>query len=142
VLSGEGIDVAAPEIDNHLAMGVTYHLEFDREVADAAFESRAFADASDQLDAVVKELGLPSHFELFSYAAQNDLCDPENQETETPWYDAQAGLDWLERVMKYVRARPDSVPNATDLLTDLVRAHEILQRAKHAGAKWHFAMDF
>ena len=118
-----------------------YYLELNLKIPDAYFESSAFPKASEQLEAIAKLLGLPSHFELFSYAAQNDLCPPEHQETEIPWYDAEVGIDWLDAVSKHIRSDPASVPNADRLLIDFSECAEVLRRAKVEGSKWHFAMD-
>jgi hypothetical protein len=63
---------------------VQYYLELDPKIDDAYFESSAFPEASKQLAAIAKRLGLASHFKLFSYAAQNDMCPPEHRETEIP----------------------------------------------------------
>ena len=118
-----------------------YYVELNPTIPDADFESSAFPKASEQLEAIAERLGLPSHFELFSYAAQNDLSPPEHQETQPPWHDAQVGIDWLEAVSKHIRSDPASVPNANRLLSDFSQCSNILRRAKTAGAKWHFAMD-
>jgi hypothetical protein len=120
---------------------VQYYLELDPKIADAYFESSAFPAASEQLEAIAERLGLPSHFELFSYAAQNDLCPPEHQETEIPWYEPQLGIDWLDAVSKHIQLDPKSVPNAERLLSDFAECKDVLQRAKSEGSKWHFAMD-
>lgn len=118
-----------------------YYLELDPKLKDLYFESSAFPDASEQLEAIAKRLGLRSHFELFSYAAQNDLCPPEHQETEIPWYDAQVGIDWLDAVSKHIQSDRASVPDAERLLNDFAECREVLERAKAGGSKWHFAMD-
>ena len=118
-----------------------YYVEFDPKIPDAFFESSAFPKASDQLLAIAKRLGLQSHFDLFSYAAQNDLCPPEHQETEIPWFDAQVGIDWLDAVSKYILSDPASVSNADRLLADFSECGEALRRAKAEGSRWHFAMD-
>lgn len=122
-------------------MSVHYYIELDPTILDVFFESSAFAKASNQLEAIAEQLGLRSHFELFSYAAQNDLCPPEHQETEVPWYDAQVGIDWLDAVTKHIRSEPASVPNAEKLLRDFTECLEVLHRAKAEGSRWHFAMD-
>ena len=118
-----------------------YYLELDPKIKNVYFESSALPKASDQLSAIAERLGLPSHFELFSYAAQNDLCPPEHQETEIPWYEPQVGIDWLDAVSKQIRSDPVSVPNADRLLSDFAECRKVLQRAKAEGSKWHFAMD-
>ncbi|HEY7119460.1 MAG TPA: hypothetical protein VH475_22905 [Tepidisphaeraceae bacterium] len=118
-----------------------YYLVLDPEIPDVYFESSAFPKASDQLEAIATRLGLPSHFELFSYAAQNDLCPPEAQETEIPWHDPQVGIDWLEAVSAHIRSDPASVPDADRLLKDFSQCIDVLRRAKTEGSKWHFAMD-
>ena len=118
-----------------------YYLELDPPIPDLYFESSAFPAASEQLEAIAKKLGLPSHFELFSYAAQNDLCPPELQETQIPWFEPQAGIDWLDAVSKYIRSNPTSVQNAEPLLADFADCIDVLQRAKTHGSRWHFAMD-
>jgi hypothetical protein len=120
---------------------VQYYLELDPRIDDLYFESSAFPAASDQLDAIAERLGLPSHFELFSYAAQNDMCPPEAQETEVPWYEPQVGIDWLDAVSKHIRSEPQSVPNAARLLSDFTECKDVLTRAKSEGSRWHFAMD-
>jgi hypothetical protein len=118
-----------------------YYLELDPEIADAYFESSTFAEASEQLEEIAKQLGIVNHFELFSYAAQNDLCPAEYQETEIPWHEPQVGVDWLDAVSTYIRSNPASVPNAERLLSDFAECKDVLQRAKAEGSKWHFAMD-
>jgi len=118
-----------------------YYLTLCPKIPDANFESVAFPKASEQLETIEKRLGLPSHFEFFSYAAQNDLCPPEHQETEIPWYEAQVGIDWLDAVSKDIKSNPASVPNADQLLSDFSECIAILERAKSEGSKWHFAMD-
>ena len=118
-----------------------YYLELDPKIRGVDFESSAFAKASDQLDGIAKTLGLCSHFELFSYEAQNDLCPPEHQETEIPWHDAQVGIDWLDAVSDHIRSHPKSVPDSERLLRDFTECKAALQRAKAKGSKWHFAMD-
>ncbi len=118
-----------------------FYLEFNPHVSGVDFESSAFANASDQLAAIAKHLGLPSHFELFSCAAQNDLCPPEHQETEIPWFDPKVGIDWLEAIVTHIRSNRASVPNADELLADLSQCADVLRRAKAEGSKWHFAMD-
>ena len=118
-----------------------YYLELDPAIPGIFFESNAFPKASKQLEAIAKHLGIASHFELFSYGAQNDLCPPEHQETEIPWHDAQVGIDWLDAVTKHIRSNPTSVPNAEKLLREFSECEEVLHRAKAAGSKWHFAMD-
>jgi hypothetical protein len=118
-----------------------YYLELDPKIPGACFESSAFPESSDQLLAIAKQLGLRSHFELFSYAAQNDLCPPEHRETQIPWHDAQVGIDWLDAVSKRIQSDPASVPNADQLLADFSDCTEVLRQAKERGSRWHFAMD-
>lgn len=118
-----------------------YYLELDPPIPDLHFESSVFPRASEQLETIADSLGLPSHFELFSYAAQNDLCPPEHQETVVPWFDAQVGIDWLKAVADYIRSNRVSVPQPDRLLSDLTQCSEVLNRAKSQGSKWHFAMD-
>ena len=118
-----------------------YYLELNPTIPDVFFESSVFPKATEKLEVIAKQLRLPSHLELFSYAAQNDLCPPEHQETEIPWFDAQVGIDWLDAVAKQIRADAKSIPNADRLLKDFAECSEALRRAKAAGSKWHFAMD-
>ena len=119
-----------------------YYLELDPKIPDLDFESSAFPNASDHLTAIAQRLGLPSHFERFSYAAQNDLCPPEHRETKTPWFDPQVGIDWLNAMSNHIRSNPTSVPDTERLLSDFAECSAALHRAKAEGSKWHFAMDF
>jgi hypothetical protein len=118
-----------------------YYLELNPPVPDVYFESSAFSKASEQLDTIAKRIGLPSHFELFSFAAQNDLSPPEHQETEVPWFDAKVGIDWLDKVVQHIRTEPSAVPQAERLVADFAECRAALVRAAAAGSKWHFAMD-
>lgn len=108
---------------------------------DAHFESSTFADASEDLEAIESQLGIKSHFDLFSYAAQNSLCEPEDEETEIPWFDAQEGIDWLAAMIAHIRQHPSSVQRCEQLANDLTACQDVLRKAKGIAAKWHFEMD-
>jgi hypothetical protein len=120
---------------------VQYYLELDPKTPDLWFESSAFAGAGQYLDSVAGQLKIKSVFELFSYAAQNDLCPRGCEETEVPWFDPQEGIDWLEVVIRHVRANPGAVERPDRLVRDLTECQDVLRKAKTAGSKWHFAMD-
>jgi hypothetical protein len=112
-----------------------YYLELDPEIPDVYFESSAFAGAGQYLDSIADQLKIKSVFELFSYAAQNDLCPPGYEETEAPWFDPQEGIDWLEVVIAHVRANPTAVERAERLVEDLTECQDVLRQAKAAGSK-------
>ena len=118
-----------------------YYLELDSEIPDVFFESSAFAGAGAYLDSVADKLKIKSVFELFSYAAQNDLCPPSYEETEVPWFDPQEGIDWLDVVISHVRSNPAAVERSERLVQDLTECQDVLRKANAVGAKWHFAMD-
>ncbi len=108
---------------------------------DDCFESSILADASEELEAVEKHLKIKSHFELFSYTVQNDLCPPGYEETEIPWFEPDEGIAWLTAVIDHVRANPASVEHAEQLIEGLSHCRNVLRKANEIGAKWHFAMD-
>ena len=118
-----------------------YYLELKPQIPELFFESCAFPDASKQLLAIAKQLGIRGHFEFFSFAAQNDLAPPEYQETAIPWHDAQAGIDWLTAMMDQIRSHPESVSDSEELLREFAQCRGVLEQAKLRGSKWHFAMD-
>lgn len=118
-----------------------YYLELNPGISDVYFESSAFAYASDQLDKVEKDLGLKSHFDFFSFEAQNDIIPEEHQETETLWFEPQAGIEWLETLSSHIRAHPDCISDSAALLSDFSDCLEVLKQAKSEGSQWHFAMD-
>ncbi|HEY7091330.1 MAG TPA: hypothetical protein VH518_24755 [Tepidisphaeraceae bacterium] len=118
-----------------------YYLTLKPEIPKVYFESSEFPNASDQLVAIAKQLGLANHFKFFSFAAQSDLCPPEHRQKEVPWFDAQIGIDWLNAMSKHIRSDPASVPDAESLLSDFAQCSEVLRRAKDVGSKWHLAMD-
>ena len=118
-----------------------YYLELNPPIPNVYFESSTFSKASEQLEAIAKRVGLPSHFDLFSYAAQNDLAPPEHQETEVPWFEPQVGIDWLDKVAQQIRAEPAAVPRAERLLADFAECRAALATAAATGSRWHFAMD-
>jgi hypothetical protein len=120
---------------------VQYYLELDPQIPELFFESSAFAEAGAYIDSVADELRIKSVFDLFSYEAQDDLCPPGYEEQETPWFDAQEGIDWLDVVIAHVRRNPAAVDRADKLVLDLTDCQNVLREAKAVGAKWHFAMD-
>lgn len=107
----------------------------------ASFESWVFSEASKDITAITTQLKITNHFVFFSLEAQNDLCPPEYQETETPWFDAQEGIGWLEAVIGYLRAHPTSVKKSEMLIADFEECAGVLRKAKEIGAKFHFWMD-
>src|SRR4051812_18429637 len=116
-----------------------FYATFDPAIPDLYFESSAFSEASDALTAIAERIGVVSRFELFSFADQNDLCPPEHQETEVPWFDAKVGIDWLDAMTQAVRAERSSVPRAEQVLEDFAACRTALTKAQAAGSKWHFA---
>src|SRR5207253_10843366 len=117
-------------------MPMQYYLELDPEIPDVFFESSAFARAGEYLDSLAEMLKIKSVFELFSYAAQNDLCPPGYEEKEVPWFDPQEGIDWLDVVIAHVRANPSAIERADALVQDLTECQDALRKAQAAGAKW------
>jgi hypothetical protein len=123
---------------------VQYYLELDPKIPDVYFESSAFAGAGAYLDSVADKLKIKSIFELFSYAAQDDLCPPGYEEKETPWFDPQEGIDWLDVVIAHVRANPAAgchrsavlgrpVPSGYRSSTGLRSTGDLWHPAKYSG---------
>ena len=118
-----------------------FFLKLDPKIPDLFFESSAFADAGEYIHSVADRLKIKSVFSLMSCADQNSLCPPGYEEEETPWFDPQEGIDWLDVVIEHLRANPNAVANSKTLVNDLSDCRDVLRQAKSAGAKWHFAMD-
>jgi len=108
---------------------------------DAFFESSAFPDVSEELEALEKKLKIKNHFEFFSYEPQNDLCPPGAEETEVPWFEAKEGVQWLGALIDHLVSHPTSVQKSGELVNDFQACREVLQKAAQLGAKWHFEMD-
>ena len=123
--------------------GVQYYLTLDNPNPgfDSCFESSTFARASKDLQAIERHLGMKTHFDFFSYAAQNSLCPPGYEETEIPWFDPQEGIDWLASVIAHVRQHPTSVELPEKLANELAACQDILRQAKTIKARWHFEMN-
>jgi hypothetical protein len=103
---------------------------------DSCFESSLFDNASADLEEVERQLNIKSHFEFFR-TPPNDVY----VEQETPWFDAQEGIDWLEVVIAHIRCNPSSVQHSARLADRLKTCQDILRQAKEIGARWHFEMD-
>jgi hypothetical protein len=108
---------------------------------EADFESVTMAHSSKEIEKITKRLKIKHLFEFFSFAEQNHLCPAEYQETKTPWFAAQEGIDWLEAVMGQIRSKPSCVKEPDELLADLSVCANILRKAKRIQARWHFGMD-
>jgi hypothetical protein len=120
-----------------------YYLTFDNSEPgfDACFESCGFANSSEELEAIERQLGLKNHFEFFSYAGQAHLFPLGSEEAETLWFSAQEGIDWLEAMLTCIRENPSSVRESEQLTEDLSNCRDILLKVNGIGAKWHFEMD-
>ena len=104
---------------------------------------KAVAHAREAICAITERLGLKGIDDLTSFGEFDEEFDvPEEcRETETPWFEPQEGIDWIDAIREHIETNSLSVKHLARVLEDLDEYREVLQRASKIGAKWHFQMD-
>jgi hypothetical protein len=103
---------------------------------DESFESSLFENASDDIEQIELQLNIKHHLQYFK-TPPNDL---RVEDIETPWFEAQEGIDWLEAIIGHIRSNPSSVQHPNRLAARLKACQDILRKAKEIRARWHFEM--
>ena len=128
-------------------MGVALYIVLDKE--DPGFDpfvnGKAIARETKQLDAISKQLGIPT-FDSFISMSSDDLEGILGGEVEMPpqtvkWFSAEEGLSFIDALTKHIRANPASVKSQSAVLEDLGEYAEVLGKIKGIGAKWHLNID-
>ncbi|THU05034.1 hypothetical protein E9531_00300 [Lampropedia puyangensis] len=122
---------------------------------DTFVDGKALASATDEVDALCEEAGLPlldsfvgqSEEELDGFAHESDDPEDDNRwDDETPtggqWWDAAEGVAWLQGVMELIEENPDALDDAEGVLSDMGDFLHVLEKAQAARLHWHFAWDF
>ena len=103
-----------------------------------------------KLDALADQLGVdpPSNFwseDPSQAAAIFDAGGAESANVVFPpllLFPAEDGLTSLRALATYVRAHPDSVPDASGVIRDLNDCERILAGAQRYSVQWHFRQEF
>jgi hypothetical protein len=126
-------------------MGVAYFIVLDKK--DSGFETfvngKAVARARNAICAATKSLGLKNIDDLTSFGELDEAFDlPEElRETETPWFEADEGIRWVDAVRRHIESNRSSIPDADRVLADLEEYDAVFRKGAGIGAKWHFQMD-
>ncbi|OYU44540.1 MAG: hypothetical protein CFE44_12380 [Burkholderiales bacterium PBB4] len=132
-------------------MSVAYFIELDDE--DPGFETfvngKAVAHAIEDLDALCEREGM-AKLDDFMGQSMDDVADmlgediemPDDAESDSLWFEAQAGLDAIDALVGAIQKNPDALSDADAVLEDLAEYRAVLQQAAALGARWHLALDF
>jgi hypothetical protein len=107
---------------------------------------------ADDLDALAGELGVPKLSSFFDNTALADAYADEMEGADLPpvelaWFDASAGLQTLDAVIRALRDNPAAVQMTPDpsrshwpamLLDELEACHASLVEAEQRGHRFHF----
>lgn len=129
-------------------MGAALFIVLDDEHPDidSFVDGKALAREMERLDAISRQLRLPSFDDFVSMPAQH-LADLLEETVETPardvkWHSADEGLAFVQAIASHIRLDPASVKKPADVLDDLAQLIDVLESARAAGARWHFSVDF
>jgi HPt (histidine-containing phosphotransfer) domain-containing protein len=125
-------------------MSLAYYIVLDRD--DPGFDpfvnGKFMAAEAKRINKAAKNLGLKRLDDLTSYEelADEDFGLPP-EEAEGGWFDPEEGLAWLAALLERFRQEPKVLKNAEGVIADLEECLGVLEKAKSAGARWHFALD-
>lgn len=75
----------------------------------------------------------------------DEEADPEAlaalENNEVRWFTAEAGLAYFNALADHLRAHPDTVPDAQDVLSDVEGYIAVLTQAQAVKAQWYLAID-
>jgi hypothetical protein len=136
-------------------MSAAFYIVLDRETPgfNTTVNGKFLAKDADRIDRVSKAIGIPSLSDFICFSpgsaesiVENSGKSPNEMETaELPqqrWFDAQAGLDFIEKIAAFIDENPTIVKNTKGVLDDLEEYKVVLQKAKSIGARWNLQVDF
>lgn len=75
----------------------------------------------------------------------DEEADPEAlaalENNEVRWFTAEAGLAYFNALAHHLRAHPNAVPDAQDVLSDVEGYIAVLTQAQAVKAQWYLAID-
>lgn len=76
----------------------------------------------------------------------DEEADPEAlaalENNEVRWFTAEAGLAYFNALAHHLRAHPNAVPDAQDVLSDVEGYIAVLTQAQAVKAQWYLAIDY
>jgi hypothetical protein len=127
-------------------MGVAIYLVLDNDQPgfDVDIDGKALAKAGTKLAKLCKTLGMPAidHFVSVSDAELTDILDEADlPELATQWFPAAEGLHYFRKIAEHLRANPDVLPRATDVIADIEQILRVLEQAQQIAANWRLSLD-
>ena len=94
-------------------MGLAYFIVLDKEQPDidTFVNGKAVARHRDAIYAITEVLGLKGIDDLTGFAGLDEEFDvpEEHRETQTPWFTAREGIEWVTAIRQRIEANPKSV---------------------------------
>jgi hypothetical protein len=127
-------------------MGAAYFIVLDKKKAglDAFVNGKAISRDARAIEKITKKLKIAdiNDFTSFAAAAAEFGVDPDAPGAQEKWFAADEGLTWVLALQKHINEKPNSVKNASAVLSDLEEYEGLLKQAKKIKARWHFEMDY
>ena len=130
-----------------MSVAIYIACESDIEGEDTFVDGKALGHVDPEvLEAVEKNLPCKGIYDFMSASADefaefmDDVDDAEM--ADEVWHTAEQGLETVRLLRDYLRANPDSVPSAADVIEDLDDFERVLQLLESSGIGFHFAMDY
>ena len=136
-------------------MSAAFFIVIDRDNPgfDTMVNGKFLSRDAKQLEKIAKSLGLRPLENYVSYSPEDALALIEDMGTdpdeidglelpEQKWYEPEEGLEWVNKVIAYVRGNPSSVKNAEGVLADLDEYRTVFEHASSIKARWNLQVDF
>jgi hypothetical protein len=120
-------------------MSVAYYIVLEND--DAGFDpfvnGKALAKEAGRVNELTERLGINPIDEFV------EVDDELFGESADPlWFEPQTGIEWAHALVERLRADAGPVEDAAAVVSDLEECLAVWKRAKEAGVRWHFAIDY
>ncbi len=126
-------------------MSLAYFIVLDREDLgfDPFINGKFLAKDARRLNKAAKKLGLKRLDDFVSYeeGSAPRLLARAAGANPTQWFDPDEGAVWARTLLERFRDDPRPLKHAEGVISDLEECLVILEKAKAAGTRWHFAID-
>ena len=122
-------------------MSVAYYIVLDREAGfDPFINGKSLAKETRRLNKVARLLDLRP---IDDYAIYDEAdVDLGAGGAADEWFSVDEGIAWAAALLVKLGSEPTLVENPSGVVADLEECIAVLERARAAGARWRFALDF
>jgi hypothetical protein len=122
-------------------MSVAYYIVLDREAGfDPFTNGKSLAKETRRLNKVARMLNLRPIDDYVTYDEAD--VDLDGSAANDEWFSVDEGISWAAALLVKLRSDPALVKDPSSIVADLEECIAVLEKARAAGARWRFALDF